>query len=90
MNAAKQHLSQSYKPCAAKDCSSPGIYEMEILFLGKTGWFCKQCKDNLMRDGLLIQHQLADNIVVKKNVSTNSMIGNTDNKSPAKADTAGG
>lgn len=51
----KQHLTQSYKPCAAKGCSNPGVYEIEILFLGRKGWFCEQCKYSLMCDGLLIQ-----------------------------------
>jgi hypothetical protein len=32
---------------------------MEILFLGKTGWFCKKCKDSLVQDGLLIQQVTA-------------------------------
>jgi hypothetical protein len=62
MNVTKQHLSQSYKTCAAKGCSRPGIHGMEILFLGRKGWFCEQCKDSLMRDGLLLQHQGVDNI----------------------------
>jgi hypothetical protein len=48
-------LSQSYKPCAAKGCSRSGIHEMEILFLGRTGWFREQCKDSLVHDGLLLQ-----------------------------------
>jgi hypothetical protein len=63
MNPSKQHLSQSYKPCAAKGCSNPGTHEMEILFLGRKGWFCEECKDNLMRDGLLLQRQGVDSIL---------------------------
>jgi hypothetical protein len=57
MNITKQHVDQSLKICAAKGCSNPGISEMKILFLGKKGWFCEQCKDRLMRDGLLLQQQ---------------------------------
>jgi hypothetical protein len=66
MKAAKQHLSQSHKPCAAKDCSNPGIHEIQILFLGRKGWFCTQCKESLMRDGLLVQPQAKAAIVVGK------------------------
>jgi hypothetical protein len=57
MKATKQHLNQSFKTCAAKGCSKPGIHEMQIMFLGRNGWFCEQCKDSLMRDGLLLQQQ---------------------------------
>ena len=54
MNATKQLVSQSDKACAAKGCSNPGTHEMEIAFLGRKGWFCEQCKDSLMHDGLLV------------------------------------
>ncbi|MFL6457938.1 MAG: hypothetical protein ACJ71G_13360 [Nitrososphaeraceae archaeon] len=60
MNPSKQHLSQSHKPCAAKGCSNPGTYEMEIAFLGRKGWFCEQCKHSLIRDGLLLQQSGVD------------------------------
>jgi hypothetical protein len=63
MNATKQRLTQSHKTCAAKGCSSYGIYEMEIAFLGMKGWFCEQCKDSLIRDGLLIEQQGVDSIL---------------------------
>ena len=60
MNAhTKQHLSQSFKACAAKGCSNPGTFEMEILFLGRKGWFCAKCKHSLLREGLLIQQTTA-------------------------------
>jgi hypothetical protein len=57
MNTTKQHLNQSFKTCVAKGCSNLGIYEMEIVFLGRKGWFCEQCKDSLINDGLLLQQQ---------------------------------
>jgi hypothetical protein len=63
MSVTKQHLSQLSKPCAAKGCSNPGIHEMEIVFLGRKGWFCEECKDGLMRDGLLLQQQAVDSIL---------------------------
>jgi hypothetical protein len=61
MNITKQQqqLTQHHKICAAKDCASLGVYEMEILFLGKKGWFCQNCKESLTRDGLLIQQVTA-------------------------------
>ena len=59
MNATKQRISQSHKTCAAKGCSNPGTQEMEILFLGRKGWFCTQCKDSLMHDGLLVHKTIA-------------------------------
>lgn len=57
MNTSQQNLTHSYKTCTAKGCTSPGIYEMEILFLGRTGWFCEQCKDSLTHDGLLLEQE---------------------------------
>jgi len=63
MNAIKQDvLRQRYNICAAKDCPNPGIYRMEVLYLGRDGWFCECCKNNLTADGLLLikqqqQHQ---------------------------------
>jgi hypothetical protein len=53
--ARQQHVAESFKICAAKGCSRHGIHEMEILFLGMKGWFCEQCKDSLIQDGLLLQ-----------------------------------
>jgi hypothetical protein len=59
MNSIKHIAIEEFKRCAAKGCSNPGIHEMQILFLGRKGWFCEQCKDSLMQDGLLIQQVTA-------------------------------
>ena len=59
----QQQFIQHHRICAAKGCSRLGTFEMEILFLGRNGWFCEQCKDNLMRDGLLLQQQKGNNIL---------------------------
>jgi hypothetical protein len=57
MNTTKQDvLRQRYKICAARDCPNQGIYRMEILYLGRDGWFCEHCKKNLVTDGLLVHH----------------------------------
>lgn len=55
----QQRLIQAHKICAAKGCASLGLHEMEILFLERKGWFCEQCRDVLIRDGLLIQQVTA-------------------------------
>ncbi len=60
MNPSKQdHISQRYRTCAARDCPNPGVYCMEILYLGRNGWFCEHCKNNLVTDGLLVHQQQA-------------------------------
>jgi hypothetical protein len=63
MNSIKHIAIEEFKRCAAKSCTNPGTYEMEIVFLGKKGWFCEQCKDSLMGDGLLLQQQGVDSIL---------------------------
>lgn len=63
MNTMNQRLTHPYKTCAAKDCTNPGIYQMEIVYLGRKGWFCELCKDSLIHDGLLLQKQGEDNIL---------------------------
>jgi hypothetical protein len=56
MNTTKKQ-EQLTQTCTAKGCSEPGIYEMEVLFLKRKGWFCQQCKDRLRSEGLLVQQQ---------------------------------
>jgi hypothetical protein len=56
MNSPNQDITQQYKICAARNCSDPGIYCMEILYLRRNGWFCERCKNNLIADGLLVQY----------------------------------
>jgi hypothetical protein len=78
MNPPKQDLTQRYKTCAARDCSNHAVYCMEILYLGKTGWFCEHCKNNLIADGLLVQqnldpisksaHSEQSNLIIEKRV----------------------
>lgn len=58
ITSTQQQVAGSFKICAAKYCSRPGIHEMQILFLGRTGWFCEECKNSLMCDGLLLEQQV--------------------------------
>jgi hypothetical protein len=78
MNSIKHIAIEEFKRCAAKGCSNPGTFEMEILFLGRKGWFCTQCKDSLMRDGILIQQQEEpDSISTTSSTITNTTTTNS-------------
>ena len=43
-----------FKQCAANDCTKPGIHSLTVLYLNKTGYFCESCKNELLKEGLVI------------------------------------
>jgi hypothetical protein len=54
MNSSYQNTIPRYKQCAGKGCNREGLRPLKIRFLNKTGWFCENCKSDL------IKHNLAD------------------------------
>ena len=40
--------------CAGMYCRSVGKYLLTIIYLDKKGWFCELCKDDLVREGLVV------------------------------------
>ncbi len=43
MNSSINNTDQQYKQCAGKNCFRDGKYELKILFINKTGYFCEPC-----------------------------------------------
>jgi|GraSoiStandDraft_50_1057286.scaffolds.fasta_scaffold5768927_1 hypothetical protein len=44
---------QEYKECSGKGCQNAGSYYLKIIYLNKSGWFCKGCRNDLMFSGLV-------------------------------------
>jgi hypothetical protein len=42
------------KICACIDCSRSAVHHLTIIYLNKTGWFCDQCRDTLISEGLVV------------------------------------
>jgi hypothetical protein len=61
MNSTKQDASQEYKECAGKGCQNMGVHYLKIVFLNKFGWFCDDCKNDLLSDRLA--DEVLDNII---------------------------
>lgn len=44
----------SIHDCAGMYCRSVGKYFLSIIYLEKKGWFCESCKDDLVKEGLVV------------------------------------
>jgi hypothetical protein len=55
MNSTEQFEIQEYKECVGKGCNNSGLHKLEILYIRKVGWFCDQCRDNLIASGLVTE-----------------------------------
>jgi hypothetical protein len=40
--------SEIHEQCAGKNCNKNGLKKLRIHFIGKTGYFCKMCSDELL------------------------------------------
>ena len=54
MNSNKIHKNQGYKVCLARNCEKEAVYELQIFFARKPGWFCESCKKYFEEEGVLI------------------------------------
>jgi hypothetical protein len=41
--------------CAGKHCPNEGKYPLTIIYLKKTGWFCDECKNELVESKLVAE-----------------------------------
>jgi hypothetical protein len=39
---------QPNKQCAGRNCSKSGINPLNIIYINKIGWFCDDCKKDLL------------------------------------------
>jgi hypothetical protein len=60
MNFNSQETSYEYKECAGKGCEKVGIHCLKIVFLNKIGWFCDDCKNDLLFEKLVDESQQSD------------------------------
>jgi hypothetical protein len=44
------------RTCAGKDCPNEGKYPLTIIYLKKNGWFCDECRNELV-EGKLVAEQ---------------------------------
>jgi hypothetical protein len=42
-------------PCAGMSCNSEGKHLLRVIYLDKKGWFCESCKEDLLKNGLVVQ-----------------------------------
>ena len=43
------NANKEYNPCAGKSCDAYGKYQLKILYINKTGWFCDSCAQTLKK-----------------------------------------
>jgi hypothetical protein len=55
MNSREQIELRQYKECVGKGCNNSAVHRLEILYIRKVGWFCDQCRDNLIASGLVAE-----------------------------------
>jgi hypothetical protein len=60
MNSTKLDPVQEYKECAGKGCRNLGVQYLKVAFLNQCGWFCEGCKNSLIQDRLVEEHQTTD------------------------------
>jgi len=70
-------------PCAGNTCNSLGKYFLKILYLNKHGWFCESCKEDLLRNGLIVEEDdlKKDAAVSKAEMAERYMIQNQSDES---------
>ena len=60
---ASINLGKEDKNCAGNGCINQGKYPLKIIYLNKVGWFCDYCKDQLLKDELIAEEDLPNNII---------------------------
>lgn len=55
MNSIINSTDQQYKQCAGKNCVREGKYELKILYINKTGYFCECCSKCIIESKIGIQ-----------------------------------
>lgn len=58
-------------PCIRKGCGKAASNSLAINYLNKKGWFCDECKTELMKEGLVIENKSA---VVRSHSSTDKPV----------------
>jgi hypothetical protein len=48
----KVQRERKLKTCAGIGCQKPGLHNLHILYMNRTGWFCRSCRRSLIVDGL--------------------------------------
>ena len=46
--------------CAGRNCRNEGKHFLRIIYLNKVGCFCDNCKDQLLKNGLIVDNEMAD------------------------------
>jgi hypothetical protein len=44
-----------HRQCAGRGCLNPGVYSLEVRYIGKNGWFCAECREGLIAAGLVVE-----------------------------------
>jgi len=57
MYLTADRLDSNLENCAGKNCSNKGTSQLTIVYLNRTGWFCDSCKQELLSDDLIIEHE---------------------------------
>ena len=52
LNARSSHSAKELKYCAGKGCQKVGKIVLKIKYLGKSGYFCDSCTDELLQQDL--------------------------------------
>ena len=53
LNNTKDNTIRGYKICAGKGCNKIGNNRLKVVFIDKFGSFCNDCKEDLIRSGLI-------------------------------------
>jgi hypothetical protein len=48
---------QQLKACARNACPNGGIHQLAVIYINRTGWFCNDCKNELINDGLVLENK---------------------------------
>jgi hypothetical protein len=46
--------------CAGKYCPNQAIHKLKIIYINKDGWFCSNCSEVLLENGLVVQDNNGD------------------------------
>jgi hypothetical protein len=52
MDVRSNYAANEFKNCAGKGCQKVGKIVLKIKYLGKTGYFCDSCTDDLLQQDL--------------------------------------
>lgn len=46
---------QTHRECAGKGCNNHAENQLKICYVEKYGWFCEDCKELLLKEGLIVE-----------------------------------